>query len=99
MVLMDERISTLQGGYLALVVVDADDIVAHLCKADSCDQADIAGADDGDLNWLTHMIRGYSLCLLSIADSSRLRSTSIRGQEEPSRQPSHTVCSGNTGID
>ena len=42
MVLVDEGVPALEGGDFALVIVDADDIVAHLGKADGSDEADVA---------------------------------------------------------
>ena len=46
---MDEGVAALRGRDFALVIVDADDVVAHLSEADSGDQADIAGTDNGNI--------------------------------------------------
>ena len=51
---MDQGVATLQRRDFAFVVVDADDIVAHLSEADGCDEAYITGADNGNLICLTH---------------------------------------------
>lgn len=48
--LVDLRVSGLEGGDFGLVVIDADDLVAHFREADGGDQAYVSGADDGDLN-------------------------------------------------
>jgi hypothetical protein len=47
---MDERITSFQRIYLTLVVVDADDVMAHLGEANCSDETDIAGAYYGNLN-------------------------------------------------
>ena len=46
---MDEGVAALESGDLALVVVDADDVVAHFSKTDGGDQADISRSDYGNL--------------------------------------------------
>ena len=45
MLLVNGGIATLKCGDLAFVVVDTDDLVAHLCEADRCDETDITRPD------------------------------------------------------
>ena len=53
-VLMDQGVTGLKCGDFAFVVIDTDDIVSHLCEADGSDETDVSGANDSDLNSLTH---------------------------------------------
>ena len=48
MLFINRDFAALKLGDFGLVVVHAEDAVAHLCKADGGDEADIAGADDAD---------------------------------------------------
>lgn len=57
MLLMDKGIARLEGGDLAFIVVDANDGMTDLCKADSRDQANISRANDRDLNGFAHVVR------------------------------------------
>jgi hypothetical protein len=41
-VLMDEGVASLKRGDLAFIIIDTDDIVAHLCETYCRDQADVA---------------------------------------------------------
>ncbi len=59
-VLVDEGVAALEGGDFALVIVDADDVVAHLSKADGGDQADVPRSDYGNLNVFTHRLVSMS---------------------------------------
>ena len=53
-VLVDERVSGLEGGDLALVVVDADDIVAYFSETDGSNQTDIPGPNNGNSDVFAH---------------------------------------------
>ncbi len=41
-------------GDLALVIIDANDGVTHLCKTNGGDKADVSGADNSNLNVFVH---------------------------------------------
>ena len=53
---MDQGVSALQGGYLPLVVIDTDNVVSHLSKANSGYETNIARPDDGDLYLFWHSL-------------------------------------------
>ena len=57
MVLVDEGVAGLECGYLALVVIDADDVVANLGETDGRDQTDVTRANNCDLNAFAHGLR------------------------------------------
>jgi hypothetical protein len=52
--LVDEGIAALQRLDLALVVVDADDLVTHFSETYGGDEADVAGTDYGYLQVFSH---------------------------------------------
>ena len=56
-VLVDEGVAGLEGGDLALVVIDADHAVADLGEADGRDQADVTRTNNCDLNGFAHGLR------------------------------------------
>jgi len=45
---VDRNLARVQAGDLGLVQVHAEDFVARICQAGARDQADVAGAEDGD---------------------------------------------------
>jgi hypothetical protein len=51
---MDERVARLQRSNLAFVIVNTDDIVAHLGKTDGSDQTNISRSDNGNFDSFTH---------------------------------------------
>jgi hypothetical protein len=62
-VFMDERIASLEGIDLALIVVDTDDRVPHLRETDRSDEAYISRAHDGKFDRLAHMPGWYTYAL------------------------------------
>jgi hypothetical protein len=51
---VDEGVAGLESSDLLLVVIDTDHAVADLGEADGRDQADVARANDCDLNGIAH---------------------------------------------
>ncbi len=56
--LVDQSVSGLQGGDLALIVIDADDGVSHLSETDSRDKADVPRTYDCNLDGSAHTVSG-----------------------------------------
>ena len=81
---MDEGIATLKRGNLTLVIVDADDIVPHLCETDSSHQTDVSRTDNGDWNGFSHTI-GCSLSALRISDLRGFRDNGTKSYINSSR--------------
>jgi hypothetical protein len=53
-VLVDEGVAGLESGNLSLVIIHADDIVAHFGKADGSDQTNISRPNYGNFDVFTH---------------------------------------------
>jgi len=47
---VDGHLARLERFYFSRIVVHADDVMAHVGEARSGDEADIAGADDGNVH-------------------------------------------------
>jgi len=54
--LVDEGVSALKGGNLALIIVDADDVMAHFSKTNGCYEPDVPRSNNGDLNSFIHKL-------------------------------------------
>lgn len=57
MLLVDQRGACAQRLHLALIVVDAEDLMSHLCKADRGHQANVPGTNHRDLDGFGHRFR------------------------------------------
>jgi hypothetical protein len=51
---VNERVTGLESGDLALIIVDTDDVVADFSKADGSDQTDVSRPDNGNFDVFTH---------------------------------------------
>ena len=67
-VFVDERVASLKSGYLSLVIVHANDVVAHFCKTDGGYKSDISRSDDGNFDVFTH----GALVLFLILEDNRM---------------------------
>ncbi len=79
-VLVDERVAGLQGGDFALIIIDTDDIVAHLGETDGCNQAYISGSDDGNFDVFVH---SDAVLVLIVKNSRSLTDCRVSGRSEP----------------
>jgi hypothetical protein len=89
---VDERVAGLESGNLALIVVHADDIVAHFGKANGSDQTNISRPDNGNFNVFTHS----AVALPLIVENNRTQEQS-RGFESNLRsfETDAQACSSN----
>lgn len=55
-VLVDKRIAALKGFDFALVIIDTNDVMAHLSETDGSHQADVPRSDNGNLNVFIHSL-------------------------------------------
>ncbi len=55
-VLVDQSIAALQRGNFALIIVNTDHMVTHLCETNSSDEADVPGTYYSDRNFLAHSV-------------------------------------------
>jgi hypothetical protein len=73
---VNKRVACLESGNLALVIIDADDMVAHFGEADRGDQTNVSRPDNGNFDVFTHS----ALVLFLIVENTRIEKQS-RGFE------------------
>ena len=85
---MDEGVSALKRGDLALVIVDTDDLVAHLCETNGGNKTNISRTDHCNWNRFAHSLWGVHSCSPDFQD---IRTRCFLGEQQRVTSNHHSL--------